>query len=359
MSAKRRPAAATPLARPPRVLLLAASLLALPFLALPLLALPLLAVPAARGQEPSDAPQGWLGLTAGGLRFDLARPVTVERQELQLTPQRIEVHYRLANAGAEPLLQTLRFPFPSPFPGLTQPEPPVPPTSRAFADATLSVGGARQPIATVRTLLFNAGQDVTPYLPQAGLDLKGLADEGLQSMTRVQYRRLERALLDAGRPRPQRFAWSLVVEPEWQVALPPQQATEVVLSYTPYPGLSVDRFLGGARLQDLGHLEAYCADEQPALLAWMQARIAGAPGDDGRGRVDVQRHELAYRWEEAGPGWEETALRIEVRDPALPPAAARIAFCFPGGVARLPDGTHLAGGFGRPAEPVLEVVFLE
>ncbi len=313
--------------------------------------------PSAKSQtETFDQPDEWLGVTAGGLRFDLNDTVFLESQRLSLSLDQVRVRYRLVNSGADPSLLIVGFPFPS----LPEPAPPAPSLASAFNDASLTANGVVQPIHSVGARIFNGGQDVTSYLEAAGLELEQLTDGALARLSRSEHRRLERALTDRGQPRPSRYDWSLAIEPRWRVSLAPRAATDLELTYTPYPGLSVDRFTSQDRLTDLAHLEAYCADEQPELLAWMQEAIAKRL-EDGEEPLfaEIKRHELSYRWEELKEGKQNRSLRIEARNGGPVPEDARIAFCFPGGVAALPDGTHLAGGTGQPEEERLDVIFIE
>ncbi len=302
-------------------------------------------------------PTEWLGVGAGGLRFDLKEDVFLESQVIHLSLDQVRVRYRLVNGSTEPSLLTVGFPFPS----LPEPQPPAPSLAMAFNDASLKVDGEVEPIHSVGARIYNDGHDVTAYLEAAGIDTAQLTDGALVHLSRSEHRRLERALTDRGEPRPSRYDWSLAVEPRWRVSLAPRQATDLELTYTPYPGLSVDRFSGQDRLTDLAHLEAYCADEQPELLAWMQKAIADRleTSEDAPRFAEIKRHELSYRWEELSEGRQERALRIEARNGGTVPKDARIAFCFPGGVAALPDGTHLAGGFGRPEDDRLDVIIIE
>lgn len=319
-----------------------------------LFTLALLVAGGAAAQEPPP-PDEWLAVAAGGLQLELNERVSLESQRLYLTPEHVRVDYRLMNTAETETLLFVGFPFPS----LPEPQPPAPSMAAAFNDAVLTLDGKEQTLHGVVTRVYNQGRDVTPILEAAGIDLASLGDGALNQLSRSEYRRLERALTDRGEPRPNRYAWSLEIEPQWRIALPSRSTVELALSYTPYPGLSVDRFTSLSELQDLDHVAAYCAAEQPDLLEWMIDRLKNSSGSTALGFLDLPRRELSYRWERLPQGRDERTLRIEVGDTGSKAADARIVFCFPGGVARLPDGTHLAGGFGKPDSARLDILFFQ
>ncbi len=308
----------------------------------------------AQAQEPPP-PDEWLAVPAGGLRFDLGDRIVLESQRLYITPDQVRVRYRLMNTAEREAVLFVAFPFPS----LPEPKPPAPTLSKSFDDAALTENGTLLPVHAITSRIYNDGHDVTAELEAAGIDLMQLTDGRLNQLSRSEYRKLERALTDRGEPRPNRYAWSLEIGPEWQVNLPPRSMTELELSYTPYSGLSVDRFSTLSELRDLKHIEAYCANEQPDLLDWMRNRMKAHKDAGLSPYLDVRRRELSYRWEALPPERAERTLRIEVSEPGRDPADTRIAFCFPGGVARLPNGTHLAGGTGKPGSKRLDILFFD
>ncbi|MEQ8650868.1 MAG: DUF4424 family protein [Kiloniellales bacterium] len=303
-------------------------------------------------QEPPP-PDEWLAVPAGGLRFELNERVTLESQRLFFSPSSVRVTYRLMNSAETDSLLFVGFPFPS----LPEPDPPAPSLAEAFDDARLTLDGEEQELHSVVTRLYNDGRDVTSILEAAGIDLATLGDGALNQLSRSAYREIERALTDRGEQRPNRYAWSWEIEPRWRITLPSRTTAVLELSYTPYTGLSVDRFTSLSELKDLAHVEAYCAAEQPDLLDWMTETLRRR--STATRFVELPRRELSYRWESLPEGQDERTLRIEVSDPARGEDEARIAFCFPGGIARLPDGTHLAGGFGKPDGERLDIVFFE
>ncbi len=319
-----------------------------------LLALTLLVAGGSAAQEPPP-PDEWLAVAAGGLHLELNERITLESQRLYLSPERVRVTYRLMNTAEAETLLFVGFPFPS----LPEPKPPAPSMAKAFDDALVTANGEEQELHGVVTRLYNEGRDVTAILEAAGIDLTTLGDGALNQLPRSEYRRLERALTDRGEPRPNRYAWTLEVEPRWRIALPSRGSVELELTYTPYTGLSVDRFTSLSELSDLAHVEAYCAGEQPDLLVWMTNTLRNRSAGETVRFFDLPRRELSYRWERLPEGKEERTLRIEVNDPDRETGEARITFCFPGGIARLPDGTHLAGGFGKPESERLDILFFE
>ncbi|MEO1192157.1 MAG: DUF4424 family protein [Pseudomonadota bacterium] len=295
-------------------------------------------------------PPEWLTVPAGGLRLPLAnQPVLIESQDLRLSPEAVEVTYRLANGGESDLALTVGFPFPN------QPADSAPGLAAAFLDAHLDVEGVAQPVAAVGRRLYNDGRDVTDALFAAGIDLDGLPDGALQRLSRSEHHRFSRALSEQGLEQPARHRWSLAIEPRWQVLLPARSTTSLRLSYRPHSGHSTDRFTERLRIRELTHLEAYCAEDQPPLLEWLQARISEGLEAADADFVDIGRLELSYLWEDLPAEQRERRIRVEVRVAD----DTHLAFCFPGGVARLPDGTHLAGMRGVPEEQRLDVVILE
>ncbi len=306
------------------------------------------------GQE-APPPTEWLAVTAGGLHFELNDRITIESQRLYLTPDQVRVRYSLMNTAETETVLFVGFPFPS----LPEPQPPAPSLALAFNDATLKIEGEVEPLHGLISRVFNDGREVTDFLEAAGIDLLALHDGALNQLSRSEYRKLERALTDRGEPRPNRYGWSLHIEPQWRVTLPSRGGVELELSYTPYTGLSVDRFTGVSELNDLAHVEAYCASEQPDLLERLKTSLE----ENGKSEIgpflEMRRRELSYRWEQLPESWEERTLRIEVSDPRDEERETPITFCFPGGIARLPDGTHLAGGYGKPKGEKLEILFFE
>ncbi len=245
------------------------------------------------------------------------------------------------------------------FPSLPEPQAPSPSLAKAFNDARLTLDGEEQALHSVVTRLYSKCRDVTPLLEAAGIDLADLHDGSLNQLSRAEYHRLERALTDRGEPRPNRYAWSLEIEPRWRISLPSRGSVDLDLRYTPYTGLSVDRFTGLSELNNLDHIDGYCASEQPDLLDWMKTALEARSAGETARFIEMRRLELSYRWERLPKEREERTLRIEVSDPRQEQPEARIAFCFPGDLARLPDGTHLAGGYGKPDAERLEILFFE
>ncbi|GAB5470805.1 MAG: hypothetical protein Kilf2KO_38350 [Rhodospirillales bacterium] len=317
------------------------------------------AAPLAAEQEP-PYPHQWLGVPAGGLRFALEETIFLQSQQLFLSPMQVRVRYRLVNGGEFAVRLRAGFPFPS----RPEPDAPSPSLAQSFNDATLTLDGAAQPIAEIATRIYNRGQDLTAPLEAAGIDLAVFQDGSLGELSRREHRRLSRAL--GGQVTPSRYHWSLAIEPRWLVTLPARGGATLELTYRPYGGRSVDRFTAQTDLTDIRYLEAYCGPEQSDLLPWLQETIAARRAASPADVADIRRHELIYLWEDLPPSRARRRLRIEVRgsaeaaaDAASTAETTRVAFCFPGGVARLPDGLHLAGGVGEPDSPRLEVLFLD
>lgn len=320
---------------------------------------------AARGAAGAE-PREWLGIPSGALDVPEAPALGIDRLVLTLSPGQVKATYLLFNGAEVRRKLAIGFPIPA--------EPRQlgdgPPLSEAFSDAQVTQDGKTLELADVRIRVFMQGRDVTEILRAAGIDLRALANGGLNSQPRARARAMQKALIDAGiviDP----AGWDLQVAPTWTVEIAPRSIATVTLTYHPYPGHAVDRLPGDELLEDLAHLTAYCADDQEGLLAWVrqqikrrsEAKIAeleanGQTAEQAAANAyaDIDMFDLSFLWG-SGP-WPHHFAKVSL---IVDPGDGRAAFCLPPKVKlkRGDDGRYRADLVDLPAEGSLDIMFLQ
>jgi hypothetical protein len=331
--------------------------------AAPLVLLLALAAGWARGGGAAE-PREWLGIPAGGLDVAEVPGLQLDRLVLTLSPTQVKATYLLVNPGEGRQVLDLGFPIPSH--ALAQGD--GPPLAEAFSDAAVTQDGRTLELADVRIRVFMGERDVTEILRAAGVELRALANGGLQSQPRERARAMQQALVDAG-VEIDPDAWGLQVAPVWRAELAPRSSATVTLTYHPYPGHAVDRLPGDELLEDLAHLAAYCADEQDGLLAWVrqqvkrraEARAAeliangqSAGQAAGNAYADIDMLDLSFLW--AAGAWPALLGEVSL---IVDPGEGRAAFCLPVEVRRGDDGRYRADLTDLPAEGSPDIMFLQ
>lgn len=318
----------------------------------------------------------WLAIPSGGLNVRPVPGLSLGGMEVILSPDRVETRYLLANASEQRRLLDVGFPIPSPqrAPG------DGPPIASAFSDARVTLDGELMALSEVRIRVFMRGVDVTEILLGAGIDLKALASGSLADQPRERRRAMQKALIDNGIA-VDPIGWSLAVEPAWAVPLPARSTAWLSLSYSPYAGRSLDRLPGDEGLDNLAHLAAYCAEDDEALLAWVQQQVAlraaareaellaAGQGEEraaANAFADIVLRDLSFLWLN-GP-WPRTYAEVVL---IVDPGDGRAAFCAPArpseGDDREPERPAVVfeGGVYRveltnlPADTRLDIMFLQ
>jgi hypothetical protein len=324
----------------------------------------------ARAADEAEEPQEWLGVASGGLAIEEVPGLQLASVAVALSPEHIEASYVVLNTGETPSFVEVGFPIPS------VAHPPTDSTSlaHAFSDATLQQDGVPLDLHEVRIRVFMRGVDVTDVLASAGLDLKPLAAGDPAAQPRERRRAMEQVLIDSGIA-VDPTGWSLAVEPVWRVEIAERVMTTLTLSYTPFPGHSVDQLPGDEKLEDLAHLSAYCADEQTGLLSWVLGRwqerseskrkeliVKGESEEDAAldAYANIDLIDLSFRWQTGV--WPAVYPKVEL---TVDPGQGRAAFCTPPvGDDAPPPATLGAGGTytvelqDLPAAGQIDVMFL-
>jgi len=331
-------------------------------------ALALLSLPV-RAEDEASAPE-WLAAPAGGLSIEQVPGLDLASLTLRLSPERVEASYLLMNAAETQRVVDVGFPIPS----VQHPPTDTAGVAHAFSDAEVMQDGAPVDLHAVRIRVYMQDVDVTDILASAGLDLKPLASGDPALQPRDRRRAMEQVLIDAGIP-VDPTGWSLAVEPVWRVEVPARSTTQVTLTYTPYPGHSVDQLPGDEELEDLAHLAAYCADEQKGLLEWVlavweersEARrlalIADGMGEDDaelNAYAEIDLLDLSFRW--PGGPWPSSYAKVNL---TVDPGPGRAAFCVPATGDRAPpppvyaeDGLYRVELEGLPSAGQIDLMFL-
>lgn len=319
-------------------------------------------VPQALVPEQID-PAEWLGIPSGGLWIRPVRDLVLEELVLTLSPDRVKASYRWTNSAERD--RTLEFSFP--FPNIVSAPAEGPPLSGVFTDASLVVDGHYQPLAAVRLRVFMNDRDVTSVLEAAGVEVQALISGQPAEQPRDRRRAMEQALIDAGIP-VDPIGWSFAIEPVWRITAPPHATLVATLTYRPYPGRSLDVLPGDEALDNLAHLSAYCADEQPGLLDWVQEQarrrsaaaalalmLRGQPLDQALdGAVaDIELRDLSFLWR--NNGWPQVIPKVSL---LVDPEGGRAAFCLPEEVILGEDGVYRTTLTAVPTDGSLDIMFL-
>lgn len=324
----------------------------------------------ARGIDTEAEPREWLGIASGGLAIAETPGLALASLALTLSPERVEATYELLNTAETASFIEVGFPIP----GAPRRPTDAEGLSQAFSDATLTQDGRLLELHEVRIRVFMQGVDVTDVLASAGLDLKPLAAGDPAEQPRERRRAMEQELIDAGIAVDPN-GWSLAVEPVWRVEVAERASVSLTLAYTPFPGYSLDQLPGDEELEDLAHLSAYCADDQPGLLRWVLARweerasakraeliAAGDSEEDAAlgAYADIDLIDLSFRWQSGA--WPRDYAKVTL---TVDPGVGRAAFCLPpvgeepaAPVALSTDGRYHAELENLPAAGQLDVMFL-
>jgi len=329
----------------------------------------LLAPGASAAEDVASAPE-WLGAASGGLAIEQIPGLELTSLAVALSPERVEASYVLVNTAETPVFVEAGFPIPS----VEHPPTDTGGLARAFSDAIVTQEGAPLELFAVRIRVYMQDIDVTEILASAGLDLKPLAGGDPTEQPRERRRAMEQVLVDAGIA-VDPTGWSLAVEPVWRVEIGARATATLTLTYTPFPGHSVDQLPADEKLEDLAHLTAYCADEQTGLLSWVLARweeraeakraaLISKGVEEEQASLDAYAEidliDLAFRWQTGA--WPPVYPKVSL---AIDPGQGRAAFCVPatGGNAATAatlgaDGTYLVELEELPAAGQLDVMFL-
>lgn len=310
----------------------------------------------------AEDPREWLGIPNGGLLIPSTDGLALQSFDLRLAPSKVEATYELLNGAETPLILRLAFVLPSERlkAGSLLSLPP-------FEDAQVLRGAEVVEITETSVRIFMRDQDVTDMLTAAGIDPTPLLGVEIAKLPRLQRRALEQALRDRGVEADGRH-WHTGVARVWMVELEPRDTVVVKLRYTPFPGGGFDRYPGDAAVEDLAHLDAYCADDQEGLLDWvrtaasdraaqMQAELQGAGQTAAEAKAesyaDILLSDLAFKL--TGNAWLDSYPNTTL---SIDPEGGRAAFCFDGkAVAPDSDGLYRLQSDALPAEGRFDVMF--
>lgn len=319
-------------------------------------ALTLLAALPAAGEE-----KNWLGALAGGLSLPQMDGLEVTAVKAYLAPSKIKVHYELHNAGESALVLRLGFLINASGENLQIPG--------ALMDAALEID--RQKIEPVgeEVRVFMQEIDATSALNAAGIDPETLKGVDIEGLSRLDRRPLERALIDQGiaiKP----GGWHVYSERLWEASVGPRSSINLTLSYTPLAGGGFDRYPPDEVVEDLAHLDAYCASEQEGLLAWVQDLVVNRSAERlaqllalGKSKssaaadsyADIQLRDLSFRVSRTA--WPTAILRFDI---TIDPEGGRAAFCHNGAaVSPGSDGLYLLNIENLPSDTAFDIIFMQ
>lgn len=319
-------------------------------------ALALLTALPAQGDE-----KEWLGATASGLDLPQVEGLEVTAVKVTLSPTSIKTHYHLNYAGETALVLRVGFLINAPSDDV--------PVADALVDATLEIGQQEVEPAGEEARVFMQEIDVTPALQTAGIDPETLKGVDIERLPRLDRRPLERALIDQGiaiKP----GGWHVYSERLWDVAIEPRSALDLTLTYTPLAGGGFDRYPPDEVIEDLAHLDAYCASEQEGLIAWVQDLVVNRSAERlaqllalGKSRssaaadsyADIQLRDLSFRlsrtaWPAAVPKFDMT----------IDPEGGRAAFCHDeAAVNPEADGLYRLSLEELPSDAAFDIIFMQ
>ncbi|MCQ8782299.1 DUF4424 family protein [Mangrovibrevibacter kandeliae] len=197
---------------------------------------------------------------AGGLELVEAADVAMKREDLTITPDRIDVHYVFENESDEDQTLTVAFPLP-PIEGdlaMTPLELPVAEVAN-FVGFTVSVDG-RMIRPAVEERAFVGDREVTQELQRLRIPLNPMAaavSDALAGLGKKDYARLEKAGIVTERDMASGL-WRYEVRFHWEQTFPAHREVVVDHRYRPVRGsYFVDRY---SLEEDPDYAAKYCVD---------------------------------------------------------------------------------------------------
>lgn len=211
--------------------------------------------------SPASANDSIAKLGAGGLILVQADTITMESEDLYVSPSAIRVEYRFRNNAAEDKTHLVAFPMPLIEPiDYLESDISVPERQKDnFMNFAVSVAGvAVTPQIEIRAL--TGGLDITGKLAALAIPLNPLAEAAAKALNAVPKEKLSELLVmgavrDAGdgfQP-----SWTLKSTYYWLQTFPAGQTIAVAHSYTPAVGLA---FFYDMALAEPGYVDRFCID---------------------------------------------------------------------------------------------------
>ena len=260
--------------------------------------------------RPSCANDSSAELSVGGLVFARNADVSLESQELTITPESVTVLYRFLNQSQKPV--TLRIAFPLPDIDLAEADNYAFPTNDPvnFVGFETKVDGKPIKLNIVQRAVLGA-KDVGATLRGLGVPLLPLGAQQIKLTELPQPARdklIEEGLLtqagtnDQGRPLYE-ATWTVKTSAVRQQTFAPNRLVTVEHRYRPSVGLSQDTVLRKGLRQNKGmeseverYRNEYCI--QPAFLTALDKLGGAAEPNTGK----VQERRIAYRLK-TGANW--------------------------------------------------------
>lgn len=257
----------------------------------------------------SLANDGFGGLSATGLQFAKTAKVRMVREELFLSPKRVEVRSLFHNDGAVPVQGEVIFPLP-PISLLAVQESGFALDDRQLAadnpvDFTLRIDGKPRPVQVERIAVIeppdeegrNAslnydrpGKDVTSLLKEHAIPLSLQVDQVSASLARLPQATLKRLqalqlveLFDGEPPAP---LWSIVLRYHWPQSFAAGEDLHIEHRYNPAPPEGIFTWPAARKALDPSQQQLigdYCIDEttQRGLVQLLHAPGKGAMAGTG------------------------------------------------------------------------------
>jgi len=262
------------------------------------------------GSQPVQANDTAAELSVGGLTFTRSADVSIESENLTITPELVTVRYSFRNNAANPVDLTVAFPLPDI--DLSEAENYAIPAndSANFVDFQTKVDG--KPVTlTINQRAVLGSKDVTAALRELGVPLLPIGAQQLrltELSQPVRSRLLEQGLLvqagtdDRGRPLYD-GGWTVKTSAVRQQTFVPGRAITVEHRYRPSVGVSFDTVLRKGLRQNKAmakEVERYRNDYciQPDFLAAVDKLAGSVEANTGK----LQERRISYRLK-TGANW--------------------------------------------------------
>jgi hypothetical protein len=248
-------------------------------------------------------------LSIGGLVFSRSADVSLESQELKISPQMVSIRYRLVNHGAQPVTLTMSFPLPDidmADPDVLYAIPGNDPVN--FVGFETKVDG--QPVKfEMRQQAFLGTKDVTATLQAAGLPLMPMGTQqtsvdGLAQQARDKLV-ADGLLMPNGTDQAGKTLysgpWTVKTAATRQQVIPPGKAITVEHSYHASVGISFDTVLRKAVRESQAMAAEFSRYKTEYCIPdGMLRGIDRVAGSSPANTVKLQERRISYQMKGAG-----------------------------------------------------------
>lgn len=259
----------------------------------------------------SLANDGFGGLSATGLQFAKTEKVRMVREDLFLSPERVEVRYLFHNDGREAVQGEIIFPLPPiSLSGLSNADFALDEQQLASdnpVNFTLRINGTAQPVQVERIAVIeppyeegrkaslnydSPGKDVTAILKEYAIPLSLAHEQVSVHLARLPQDRLKRLqelqLVEVYEGEPALPLWSIVLRYHWPQSFAAGQDLRIEHSYTPAPPGGI--FTWPATQKDIAPYQQelvrdFCIDESTQRGLIKRLHAAGKGDMAGTGMV--------------------------------------------------------------------------